>query len=174
MRKFTTLVLAATVGLLASAHVAGAETLNSKAQQKMFNPQPDPPGVTAKGNPASQPAKANRRGTKAGKTSIIPIGGGHAKKKMGSPPDDSKSKPGSTAATKMGVSPEPFRPGSKAKAKMGVPPDDSKGAAKSGIGIGSNAAAKGIIVINNKPGGAGAGASAKGLLPAIQAPAGKR
>jgi hypothetical protein len=145
MRKFTTLVLAATVGLLASAHVAGAETVNSKAQQKMFNPQPDPPGATAKSNPASQPAKA----------------------KMGQPPDDSRS-------SKMGVSPEPFGPGTKAGKTSIIPIGGGHAKKKMSNPPGNGASAKGIIVINNKPGGAGAGASAKGLLPAIQAPAGKR
>jgi hypothetical protein len=57
MRKVTALLLATTVGLLASVHVAGAETANDKVKQKMFNPQPDPPGVQGKVNPATSPSK---------------------------------------------------------------------------------------------------------------------
>jgi hypothetical protein len=71
---------------------------------------------------------------------------------MGQPPDDSKSRLGSTAATKMGVSPEPFQP--------------SKGAARSGIGIGTNAATKGLIPIDG--GAPGSKGAAKGLVPSVQ------
>ena len=66
------------------------------------------------------------------------------------------------------------KPGTKGAVKMGTPPDDSKvkGVFATGNKPGSKAATK--MGVSPEPFRPGSGVAAKGLVPSVQAPAGKR